>query len=76
MLYIGSLSAAVSSLKAAGDIAKAMLTLRDATQLQGKVIELNATILAAQNCALVAQSAQSEMLNRLTRAQQDPLALT
>jgi hypothetical protein len=62
---IGSLSAAVSSLKAAGDIAKAMLTLRDATLLQNKVIELNAAILAAQHSALAAQSVQSGMLERI-----------
>lgn len=46
----------VSSLKAASDIAKALVGIRDATMLNEKVIELQRVILAAQSDAFAAQS--------------------
>lgn len=50
-----SISAALSSLKAARDIAKAMLDLKVGSEVQLKVIELQSLILAAQEQAMEAQ---------------------
>lgn len=46
----------VSSLKAASDIAKALVGIRDATMINEKVIELQRVILAAQSDAFAAQT--------------------
>jgi hypothetical protein len=62
---IGSIAGVASSLKTAGDIAKAMIGLRDAATVQAKVIELQGVILAAQGSALTAQSDQMAMLERV-----------
>lgn len=59
---MASIGAAVSSLKAAHDIAKGMLSIRDAGMIQGKVIELQREILSAQSSALAAQSDQFTLL--------------
>jgi hypothetical protein len=55
----------VSSLKAATDISKAMIGLRDTALVQGKVIELQGIILSAQQSALSAQSDQFTLLERV-----------
>jgi hypothetical protein len=55
----------VSSLKLAHDMAKALVTIRDATMLNEKVIELQRVILAAQSDALAAQSDQFSLLDRI-----------
>ena len=56
------ISATLSSLKSAYDIAKAMLDLREATAFQSKVFELQREILSAQqNCiVLVSTVARSK----------------
>jgi len=59
MAAIGS---AVGSLKAAGDIAYAMLKLHDAKALQEKTIELNSVIIAAQRDAMAAHTAQTDLV--------------
>lgn len=59
------IAGALASLKAASEIAKAMIGLRDATAIQLKVIELNGEILSAQSSALSAQEAQSALLQRV-----------
>jgi hypothetical protein len=55
----------VSSLKLAHDMPKALVTIRDATMLNEKVIELQRVILAAQSDALAAQSDQFSLLDRI-----------
>jgi hypothetical protein len=59
------LSAAITSFKAALDIAKAMVGLRDAEAMRSKTIELQGLILEALNQAIEAREAQSAQLDRL-----------
>jgi hypothetical protein len=65
MVDIAAIAGLVSSLKAAGEITKAMVGLRDATMIQSKVIELNGIILSAQSSALEANVAQFSLLDRV-----------
>jgi hypothetical protein len=65
MVDIGTIASAIGSLKAAGDIAKAMSGLHDAQVIQAKVIELQGVILAAQTNALAAQSDQLTLLEEI-----------
>ncbi len=65
MIDIGSMAAVAGSLKTAGEIAKAMVGLRDAAVVQSKVIELQGVIMSAQSSALTAQSDQFALLERV-----------
>jgi hypothetical protein len=65
MADMSAFSAAMASLRLAGDITKAMITLRDGQMIQAKVIELQGVILAAQQSALSAQSDQFTLLERV-----------
>ena len=49
---IGSIQAAIGSIKTVGDIAKGMMDLKMASKIQSKVIELQREILSAQSSAL------------------------
>ena len=60
-----TLQSAVLSLKTASDIAKGFLHLTSLADVQGKVIELQDVILAAQTSALAAQSEQFTMVERV-----------
>jgi len=62
MSDFAAFASAVTSLKAASDIAKALIGLRDTSAIQTKVIELQGEILAAQSSALAAQAEQSALL--------------
>jgi hypothetical protein len=62
---IGSIAGVATSLKTAGEIAKAMVGLRDAAAFQSKLIELQGVILSAQGSALTAQQDQMTMLERV-----------
>jgi formate dehydrogenase maturation protein FdhE len=62
MIDIGSIQAAIGSLKTAGDIAKGLMDLKTTTEIQSKVIELQREILSAQSSAISAQDAQSALL--------------
>jgi ribosomal protein L32 len=62
MADIGSIAAAIGGLKAAADIAKGFLDLKEIASVQGKVIELQGVILSAQSSALAAQSDQLSLL--------------
>lgn len=68
MAAIGS---ALGSIKAAGDIANAMLKLHDAKALQEKTIELNRIILSAQTDAIAANSAQTELVARIRKLEEE-----
>lgn len=65
MMDVGSIAALASSLKTMGDIAKAMIDLRDAQAFQAKVIELNREIMSAQGSALAAQADHATMAERV-----------
>jgi hypothetical protein len=65
MADMTTIASAVSSLKAAGDIAKTLLELRDTAAFKEKAIELQAAILAAQTSALAAHSDQFGLLDRI-----------
>ena len=56
---MGEITALTGSLKAAGDMAKAMIGLRDAQVFQAKAIELQGAILGAQSDAMGAMTAHS-----------------
>jgi hypothetical protein len=56
----------MSSVKAAAEITKAMIGLRDAAMIQGKIIELNSVILSAQSSAFEANNTQSALLKQIS----------
>ncbi len=56
------IAAALTALKAASDITRALAGLRDAAIVQSKVIDLQQEILAAQASTLAVQEAQSALL--------------
>jgi hypothetical protein len=59
------IAGAVSSLKLAQDMTKALVSIRDFSKLNETVIELQRVIVAAQSDALAAQSDQFSMLERV-----------
>lgn len=65
MIDAGSVGAIASSLKAAGDIAKTMIGLRDSAMLQSKTIELQSMILDAQSSAFSAQQERAALIERI-----------
>lgn len=67
MLEIGS---ALSSLKAASDIAQSLLNLREAQVVQAKVGELLGEIVSARQAALSAQAAHAELVDRVRELEQ------
>jgi hypothetical protein len=62
---MGSISALTTSLQSAVEIAKALIGLRDAAAIQGKMIELQGVIMSAQASALTAQADQFTLLNKV-----------
>ena len=62
---ISSIGAALSALKAAKDIAEAMVGLRDASAFQGKMLEFQSKIIDANNAAFAAQDERSALLERI-----------
>ena len=71
MFEIATISSAISSLQTAAQIARGMMGLRDATLVQGKVIELQSAILAAQTDALTAQSEQYSLVEKIRRLEEE-----
>jgi hypothetical protein len=59
-----------SSLKLAGEMAKAMLDIRDGAKLQATVIELQGLIMSAQGSALTAQNDQFALLETVRQLQE------
>lgn len=70
-MEMATISAAISSLQTAAQIAKGMIGLRDAAIIQGKVIELQSAILAAQTGALTAQSEQFSLLDKIRKLEEE-----
>jgi len=70
VIDMGSIMAAIGGLQTASQIAKSMIDLRDAALFQGKTIELQNAILAAQTSALAAQSEQFALVQRVRDAEE------
>lgn len=68
---ISLIQGAVSSMKTAFDIAKAMSELKTMSDVQGKVIELQQAILAAQSSAMTANSEQFIALEELRKLKEE-----
>jgi hypothetical protein len=71
MVDISAIGGAIGSIRAAGDIANAMLKLHDAKALQDKTIELNRIILSAQQDAIAANTTQSELMSRISQLEKE-----
>jgi hypothetical protein len=67
MVDLSAISGALSSLKAANDIAQAMIGLRDAATFQGKLIEFQAKIIEANNSAFAAHDEGFALLSRIAQ---------
>jgi hypothetical protein len=59
MVDISAVAGLMTSLRSVVEITKAMKDVNDANVIQTKVFELTREIMAAQSCALEAQTAQS-----------------
>jgi hypothetical protein len=64
MVDISAIAGLATSLRSIVEITKAMKDVQDANTIQTKVFELTREIMAAQSCALAAQAAQSDLLQR------------
>jgi hypothetical protein len=60
-----AIQSAITSLKAATDISKAILEMKTMTEVQGKVIELQSALLDVQQCAINATTSQFELHERI-----------
>ena len=65
MVDLTAITGMATSIRAAIEITKAMKDVRDANVMQTKVFELTREIMAAQNYAMEAMSAQSTLLTRI-----------
>jgi hypothetical protein len=65
MLSSTEIATTIGSLKAAFEIAKSFIGVRDATIIQSKVFELQREILSAQQSALSSQQAQFSLLEQI-----------
>src|SRR5215470_2881638 len=70
---ISAFAGLITSLRSAVEITKAKMDGGDANTLHTKILDLTKEIMSAQSCALVAQSAQLELLQR-KRGLEDELA--
>jgi hypothetical protein len=66
---MGSITAAVGSLKAAGDIAKGLISLKTTTEVQAKAIELNEKIIDAQHQIFTVQATLAAALDQVRELQ-------
>ena len=62
---ISAIASALSSLKAAKDIAEAMISLRDTATFQAKLIEFQGKLIDANNAAFAAQDERTALLERI-----------
>jgi hypothetical protein len=65
IMDLAAVGAAVSSLRAAGDIAKGLISLHTMAEVQAKAIELNEKIIDAQHRIFETNAAQSELIERV-----------
>ncbi len=71
VIDMASIGAVAGSLKAAAEMTKAMIDLRDATTFNSKVIELQGIIMSAQSSAMAAQSDQFTLLERVRELEEE-----
>jgi hypothetical protein len=71
MVDVSSISAALSSLIAARDIAQAMIGLRDTAAFQGKLIEFQSKIIDAQNSAMAANDERAALLETISKLKKE-----
>src|SRR6266404_2284054 len=64
MVDISAIAGLAASLRSVVEITKAMKDVHDANVIQTKVFELTREIMSAQACALAAQAAQFDLLQR------------
>lgn len=65
MVGITELSALMTSLKGAKDLAESMIGLRDSAAFQGKIIEFQSLIMEAQQRVFTAQEERSALLQKV-----------
>jgi hypothetical protein len=63
---MSAISGLLSSLNAAKDIAQAMIGLRDSQAFQTKLLEFQAKLLDAHNCAFAAQEERAALLEQVS----------
>jgi formate dehydrogenase maturation protein FdhE len=66
MVDMSAIAGALGALKAANDIAQAMVGLRDTASFQAKLIEFQAKIIEANNSAFAAQDERTALLRRIS----------
>ena len=71
MVDMSLLQGTITSLKLAGDIAQGFLKLQSLAEVQGKVIELQSTILSAQSSALEANAHQTAMIEEIRNLKEE-----
>ena len=67
---MGSIAAAASSLKVAGEIAAGLISLKNMAEVQAKAIELNQKLIAAQHEIFAANAAHSTLVQRVRELEQ------
>jgi|SRR3990167_733995 len=65
MIDLGQIAAAVGSLKAAGDIAQGLISLKTMADVQAVSIKLNQQLIAAQHQIFAANAAQTALVERV-----------
>lgn len=75
MSELQAAGAALSSLKLAYDLSKAMLDVSGAVKVQGKIFELQREILSAQASAMGAQQAQTTLLSQIDNLEKEIVSL-
>jgi hypothetical protein len=76
MVDISSIAAALSSIKAAKDIAQSMIGLRDTAAFQAKLIEFQSKIIDANNAAFAAQEERTELIEKVRQLEKQVADLT
>lgn len=71
MVDISAISGLMNSMNAVVNITKAMKDVHDANIIQTKVFELTREIMSAQACAIQAQMAQTELLERVRQLEEE-----
>jgi hypothetical protein len=71
LVELSAIAAALSSLKAAKDIAEAMIGLRDAQAFQAKLLEFQSKLIDANNSAFAAQDERSALLERIGKLEEE-----
>lgn len=75
MVDISAIAGLMSSMNAVANITKAMKDVHDANVIQTKVFELTREIMSAQACAIQAQMAQTELLERVRQLEEEKVKL-